>query len=193
MSFISGGDSDLQVSPNEPERDPDYVKNKVKSQNRPNRGSRARKGWRGSLAKIVKKAAQIGDLLTAEDQEENLRVIREAKLATHRIYDAEQKRLIQVPDHKTRLAAVALDLSYREGRPVEKSQSVVVHGSTEDFKQLLESIKQSPAALRGIPAEVIQEAEKVLEQSEKTESIVADQELSGLKWLRLASPPSKHS
>ena len=72
------------------------------------RGARARKEIRGSLSKIIKKAASITELLTEHDQEENLRVIRDAKKATHRIYDGEQKRLVEVPDHKMRLAAVAL-------------------------------------------------------------------------------------
>jgi len=51
----------------------------------------------------MKKAASISELLTGDDQKENLRVIRQAKRATHRIYDGEQKRLIEVPDHKIRL------------------------------------------------------------------------------------------
>ena len=34
-------------------------------------------------SKIIKKAAAIGDLLTESDQEENLRVLREAKNANH--------------------------------------------------------------------------------------------------------------
>ena len=43
----------------------------------------ARKAVTAKLAKIIKKAASIGELLTKDDQEENLRVIREAKQACH--------------------------------------------------------------------------------------------------------------
>src|SRR5262249_12938570 len=53
--------------------------------------------------------------------------------------------LIEVPAHKTRLAAVALDLAYREGKPVERAQ--VLHGDAKDFPALLEKLKQSPAFL----------------------------------------------
>jgi hypothetical protein len=114
------------------------------NQNRPNRGSRARKEWRGSLAKVIKKkAASIAELLTQGDQEENLRVIREAKLATHRVYDFELKKGIDVPDHKTRLAATMLDLAYREGKPVERQISA--HTDAQDFPELLRRLQQSEA------------------------------------------------
>jgi hypothetical protein len=112
------------------------------SGDRPNRGSRARK----ALAKIIKKAASIGELLTEHDQRQNLRVIREAKKATHRIYDGELKRLIEVPDHKTRLAAVALDLAYSEGKPIERQ--VQVRGNFEELGDLLSRIRASPVAIR---------------------------------------------
>ena len=120
-----------------------YVKSKIKCQNRPNRGSRARKEWRGSLAKVMKKAESIAELLTENDQQENLRVIREAKLATHRVYDFELKKGIDVPDHKTRLAATMLDLAYREGKPVERQISA--HANANDFPELLRRLQHSEA------------------------------------------------
>jgi len=83
-------------------------------------------------------------LLTEDDQEENLRVIREAKLATHRVYDFELKKGVDVPDHKTRLAATMLDLAYREGKPVERQISA--HGDVSDFPDLLRRLQQSEAA-----------------------------------------------
>jgi len=91
--------------------------------------------------------------LTAHDQQENLRVIRQAKRATHRIYDGEQKRLIETPDHKTRLAAVALDLAYREGKPVERQ--ITVHGGMDDFQTMLEKARNSPAALASLQKTVL--------------------------------------
>jgi len=113
-------------------------------QNRPNRGARARKEWRGSLAKVIKKAVSIAELLTEADQEENLRVIREAKQAVHRVFDFETKETVFVPDHKTRLAATMLDLAYREGKPVERQISA--HGDVSDFPDLLRRLQSSPAA-----------------------------------------------
>jgi len=70
----------------------------------------------------------------------NLRVIREAKQACH-VYIT-KKGEVHVPDHKTRLAAVALDLAYREGKPVERAE--VLHGDAKDFPDLVEKLKQSP-------------------------------------------------
>jgi hypothetical protein len=54
------------------------------------------------------------------------------------------QRLVPGPDHKTRLAGVILDLSYREGLPVQRSISA--SGDFEDLQSLLEAMKQSPAA-----------------------------------------------
>jgi hypothetical protein len=127
----------------ESEKIPGYVKYKIKSQNRLNRGSRARKAWRGSLAKVIKKAASIAELLTEDDQQENLRVIREAKCATHRVFNLETKKMENLPDHKTQLAAVMLDLAYREGKPVERQMSL--SGKFEDLLELQERVAQSQA------------------------------------------------
>jgi hypothetical protein len=96
-----------------------------------------------SLAKVIKKAKSIGELLTADDQEENLRVIREAKNATHRIFNIDEKQSEDVPDHKTRLAATMLDLAYREGKPVERQITAAV--KFEDLAQLQDRVSQSPA------------------------------------------------
>ena len=147
---------DLQILPSEPGTIPGYVKNKIKahkSRKRASQASRARKEIRGSLSKIMKKAASISELLTEDDQKENLRVIRQAKRATHRIYDGEQKRLIEVPDHKTRLAAVTLELAYTEGRPIERQISV--SGDVDDFAAMLEKARQSPAFMDSLQKSVI--------------------------------------
>jgi hypothetical protein len=67
------------------------------------------------VAKVYKKAAQIADLMTGEDVEAHLKVLRDAKKACHHIYDT-KKKLVKVPDHKTRLAAnnIVQGLSRRE-------------------------------------------------------------------------------
>ena len=163
MSFsnvIPSDGSDAQVPSGEQEKTPSYVKEKIRGgRYKPKpaaTGSRARKEIRGSLSKIIKKAASITQLLTEHDQQENLRVIRDAKKATHRIYDGEQKRLIEVPDHKTRLAAVALDLAYREGKPVEKSMTL--HADAKDFPAMVDALTASSPAFQAIEAEFSQKA-----------------------------------
>jgi hypothetical protein len=39
--------------------------------------------------------------MTGDDVEEDLRVLREAKHATHHVYDTKKGKLVKVPDHKT--------------------------------------------------------------------------------------------
>ena len=72
-----------------------------------------------------------------------MRVLREAKVATHRIFDPATKQLIEVPDHKTRLAAITLELAYTEGRPVERQ--LTVNASSDDFQAMVAKYAQLEA------------------------------------------------
>jgi hypothetical protein len=111
--------------------------------------ARARKEhWPTCLAKVIKKAISISELITEEDQAASLRVLREAKKATHRIFDPATKQLIEVPDHKTRLAAITLELAYTEGRPV--ARQVQMSGKFEDLQALVERMEHSPAFQRSL-------------------------------------------
>jgi hypothetical protein len=124
----------------------DFVKQKIKEQNSKKGGpvARARKEhWPASLAKVIKKAISISERLTERDQAASVRVLREAKAATHRVFDPATKQLIEVPDHKTRLAAVTLELAYTEGRPIERQMSL--SGKFEDLLELQERVAQSQA------------------------------------------------
>lgn len=132
------------------EEPPKTLREKIARRRRKSGGkTRARvkaPGVPSSVAKIMKRAGSIADLFTAADQEENVRVIREAKSATHKVYDTEKKKLVKVPDHKTRLAAVILDLSYSEGKPVERVAHL--HGKAEDLAAFIERARQSPEVMR---------------------------------------------
>lgn len=120
----------------------------------------------GNLSKIVKKALLLADLLVPGDKEASAKVLREAKLATHRIYDVAKKRLLEVPDHKTRLAAIALELAYSEGKDALGRTNM----SFEDLGTLLAKLQQSPAAvagflaLNGSPAPVIEIEASVVQE-----------------------------
>jgi len=105
------------------------------------------------VAKVYKKAAQIADLMTGEDVEADLKVLRDAKKACHHVYDTKKKKLVKVPDHKTRLAATTLSRAYHEGKPVERSISA--HGDAKDFAELLKKLQAS-------------ESHQALESSQKT-------------------------
>jgi hypothetical protein len=141
----------LLTKMSEHQTEPGFVKNKIKAQNlkkKPGGVARARKEPEISvaLAKIVKKAAQIADLMTGEDVEEDLRVLREAKNATHRVYDAKVKAVVQEPDHKIRLAATTLSRAYHEGKPVERV--ITVHADADDFAERVRRFRNSPEAMR---------------------------------------------
>lgn len=103
-----------------------------------------------AVRKVVKAAARLADFITPEDRAENARVIREAKRAMHRVYSKEKKDLIEVPDHKTRLAATTLELAYDEGTPVKRSITI-----TSDFRsaeEIVKAINSSPEASRAMAA-----------------------------------------
>jgi ribosomal protein L22 len=93
------------------------------------------------VAKVYKKAAQIADLMTGEDVEADLKVLRNAKKACHYVYDTKKKKLVKVPDHKTRLAATTLSRAYHEGKPIERQVSL--HGDAEDFEKVLDRARQA--------------------------------------------------
>ena len=81
--------------------------------------------------------------MTGEDVEADLKVLRDAKKACHHVYDTKNKKLVKVPDHKTRLAATTLSRAYHEGKPIERKE--VVTADASDFPSLIEKLKQSPA------------------------------------------------
>ena len=115
--------------------------------------SRARKEPQVSkyVAKVFKKAAQIADLMIGEDVEQDLKVLRDAKKATHHVYDTKTKKLKKVPDHKTRLAATTLSRAYHEGKPVERS--IAANVQFESIQELQAKLRQSPAFLEHISSQ----------------------------------------
>jgi hypothetical protein len=113
--------------------------------------------WPTSLAKVIKKAITISELITEEDQAASLRVLREAKHATHRIFDPATRQLIEAPDHKTRLAAITLELTYTEGRPVERQ--IVATAQFDDLKALQDRIRSLPSFQKTVEGEVLQDSQ----------------------------------
>jgi Zn-dependent M32 family carboxypeptidase len=98
------------------------------------------------IRKVVRASARLADFITQEDREDCARVIREAKQATMRVYSKEKGDLIEIPDHKTRLAATTLELAYIEGTPVKRS--VEVKADFESADVLIERLRSSPEAMR---------------------------------------------
>ena len=101
-----------------------------------------------AVSKVVKKAACLADLMTDQDREDNMRVLREAKNANHHIYDKDAGGLVEKPDHKTRLAAATLNLAYDEGLPVQRQ--VVITQNFESAEEAIKKIKESPELLKAI-------------------------------------------
>ena len=83
--------------------------------------------------------------MTGEDVEADLKLLRDAKKACHHVYDTKKKKLVKVPDHKTRLAATTLSRAYHEGKPIERKE--ILSADAKDFPSLIEKLKQSRAFL----------------------------------------------
>lgn len=94
-----------------------------------------------ALKKVFKTAARLADLCTGEDLEADMKVIRDATRATHRVFDKDSHSLIEVPDHKTRLAAITLRRAYAEGLPVKREEIVQVNidGDEEAQRRMFQS------------------------------------------------------
>jgi hypothetical protein len=105
------------------------------------------------VAKVYKKAAQIADLMTGEDVEADLKVLRDAKKATHHVYDTKKKKLVKVPDHKTRLAATTLSRAYHEGKPIERQ--LTASGRFEDLAELMERMNNAPSLQKPVEVEKV--------------------------------------
>jgi hypothetical protein len=99
-----------------------------------------------SIRPLVRAVRRLADCINDGAPEASAKVIAEAKVATHRIFDVQAKVLVEVPDHKTRLAAVTLELAYVEGLPVKRE--IVLTGSFESGESVIERLKGSPEAMR---------------------------------------------
>lgn len=70
------------------------------------------------------------------------------------MWDPEKKKLINIPDNQARLAALTLELAYREGRPLERQISATA--DFEDLQALLEAMRQSPAGRASLERDSLQ-------------------------------------
>lgn len=109
-----------------------------------------------AVRKVIKAAAKLADFIEHEDRAESMEVIRNAKRAMHHIYDQDLHKLVEVPDHKIRLAAVALERPYDEGSPIKRT--VTLTGDFQSAEQLIERLQSSPEALKAIMGSGIQVA-----------------------------------
>jgi hypothetical protein len=114
-------------------------------------GSRARAHSTGdALAKTVRKAVNLAEVISDEHVEAASKAILEATRASGRMWDSDAKAIVETPDHRTRLAAGTLILAYRLGTPLQR-QSVEIGGQTEEETQAaVDRALQSPALLRHI-------------------------------------------
>jgi hypothetical protein len=115
---------------------------------------------------IFARAAKKLDRLLKEFPDEHLdralRVFGEQLEATKKIYDLGEKKLIDIPDKKVRQGAALAILAYKLGRPVERSENVHLHATTEDFKLMLARIRESKGAQRRLPADLVNQVENGL-------------------------------
>src|SRR5262245_13509339 len=139
--------SNRQSITGEPDQTPSNVNESIKASNLKKSGEKSRARVKEAsqvpqyVAKVYKKAAQIADLMTGEDVEADLKVLRDAKKAYHHVYDTKKKKLVKVPDHKTRLAATTLSRAYHEGKPIERKE--VLTADLLTFEEKLRRLQQS--------------------------------------------------
>lgn len=119
-----------------------------------------------AVKKIERAAARLVDLFTEQDIEDDMRVIREAKNATLRQYDPAAKKTVEVPDHKTRLAATQMSRAYTEGLPVARQLQITASLETAD--EIMERLRQSPLAMAAL-GEMQKAAEASAENGQKPE------------------------
>lgn len=100
------------------------------------------------VAKVMKKAAQLSDVLTDSDTEQDLRVLREAKQATHLVFDPVTRTMVERPDHKTRLAATQLSRAYVEGLPVAQQVVLTAAANFKDNQTILLEMVATPSGRR---------------------------------------------
>jgi hypothetical protein len=119
--------------------------------------------WRmePAVRHIMRRSAALADQLTEQDVEDDARVIREAANATIIAYDPHQKKHVERPDHKTRLAATTLRRAYHEGLPVKREISL--QGNFESGESVIERIKASPEAMRMLGRMGVQKSPSVFE------------------------------
>jgi hypothetical protein len=98
--------------------------------------------------KIVKASMLLADYITPKDTQESVKVIREAKAASHYIYSKEEGGLVAVPDWRTRLAATTLERAYAEGTPVQRQ--IVLTGKFDTDDAIFDKVAGGQEALRAI-------------------------------------------
>jgi hypothetical protein len=122
----------------------DYVRNKIRTSTPKNRGVESRAYAWGH--RLIKKAAKklAKELDSMPDEYVRLALIRlgEQLNATKKMWDVNEKKLIDIPDEKIRQDAALAILAYKWGKPVERSISATA--KFEDLAELQERLSQSP-------------------------------------------------
>jgi hypothetical protein len=114
-----------------------------------------------ALRPVLRTAVRLADLIEASDIAQAKRVISDAMTATHRVYNPISRSFDHVPDHRSRIAAVTLQLAYHEGLPVKREISV--QANFESGESVIERIKASPEAMRMLGRMGVQKSPSIFE------------------------------
>lgn len=95
-------------------------------------------------------AKRLNEMLTDQDLEGAVDVIRQGLKANKRHWDGVAKQMVDEPDMKVRMDAAKTVLSYKEGMPVQRQ--VVVSETFESLREALAAAEHSPEARRLIEA-----------------------------------------
>jgi hypothetical protein len=97
------------------------------------------------VVKIPKVIRTLLDSMNEDDLDQVARVYREAMNATTTMWDVNERKLITLPDHKTRIAAANMVAAYKEGLPVQRQIRLGAH--FDELRDVVERAKRSPAML----------------------------------------------
>ena len=145
LKGTAGQDSGVQVQPNEPQKNPGYVKEKIRASTPKSRGLGRPRAHRSD--KIIKRAEKkLSEILkfASDDVAAAMQVLRDQLKATKGIWDINAKCMVQIPDEKIRQDAALAILAYEWGRPTEKK--LVAVADAEDFQAMLDRFQASPVA-----------------------------------------------
>jgi hypothetical protein len=89
-------------------------------------------------------AKRLHEILTDEDLDNAVSVIRRSLKAKKTYWDGVAKKMVEEPDYKIQLDAAKTVLAYREGMPVQRQ--VVVSEAFESLRDAIFAAKHSPEA-----------------------------------------------
>ncbi len=101
---------------------------------------------RAETDRLVTKAADLLDLITAADKSAAVETLRKNLKATRRVFMGKGHGFVQEPDARVRHEAAMAILAYAYGKPIERQ--IVASGSFLELSDIVARISASPMAMK---------------------------------------------